>query len=67
MKLTLKSGKVISDGSCDVFQWKQVLKDPDMVVTYSTDTDGVILFRSSEIADIWFDAKDVERSLHETS
>ncbi len=62
MKLTLRSGKTIADGSCDVAQWKGVLKDPDTVVTYSTDTDGVILFRSSEIADIWFDAKDIEGS-----
>jgi len=53
----------IIDSSYDVARWKAVLKDPEMVVTYSTDEYGLIIFRSSEIAAIYFSKEDVEESM----
>jgi len=53
----------IIDSSYDVARWKAVLKDPEMVVTYSTDNYGLILFRSSEIGSIHFSEEDIEESV----
>jgi hypothetical protein len=63
MRLLLKSGTVIIDNSCDVATWKEALADPDRIITYSTDEDGLIIFRSSEIAEIRFTAENVEKSM----
>jgi hypothetical protein len=63
MKIILKYGMVIEDKSHDVSRWKAVLKDPAMIVTYSTDNYGLILFRSSEIGSIHFSEEDIEESV----
>ena len=53
----------IIDTSHDVTRWKAVIKDPEMVVTYSTDEYGLIIFRSSEIGAIYFSKEDIEESM----
>ena len=62
MKLTLKSGTVITDSSCDVATWKGVLKN-QTTVQYSTDDDGLILFNSSEIREIYFSPEEIAKTM----
>lgn len=64
MKLVLKSGTVIEDSSCDVAVWKEVLKSPT-TVQYSTDANGLILFNSSEIREIYFSPEEIAKTMEE--
>lgn len=64
MKLTLKSGTVIKDSSCDVAMWKEVMKNPT-TVQYSTDDDGLIIFNSSEIREIYFSPEEIAKTVRD--
>jgi len=63
MKILLRSGTVITTDLEDLSTWKEKMGDPDVLITYSTDTDGLIIFRGSEMAEIRIEKDEVAKSM----
>ena len=65
MKILLRSGTVLTVDMDELAQWKAVMNGPDILVTYSTDDDGLIIFRNTDIDEILVSAEEVAESMLE--
>ena len=52
MKILLRSGTSIIEDLENLQKWKDIMMGPASPVTYSTDSYGLIIFRSTDILEI---------------
>ena len=62
LKILLRSGTSLTCANSQLHTWKDVMRGPNQLVTYSTDHDGVLIFWSVDIVEIRVSAEDVAAS-----
>jgi hypothetical protein len=63
LKILLRSGTTIIEDTTELTRWKGIMMGPDTPINYSTDSYGLIIFRSSDIMEIRVNETDVEESM----
>ena len=63
MQILLKSGTVLTTPIDSLMVWKDVMIGPEKPVTYSTDDNGLIIFRSTDIDEILVSAEEIAESM----
>ena len=63
MQILLKSGTVLTAPIDSFMVWKDAMIGPEKPVTYSTDDNGLIIFRSTDIDEILVSAEEIAESM----
>ena len=63
MQILLKSGTVLTAPIDSLMVWKDAMIGPEKTVTYSTDDNGLIIFRSTDIDEILVPAEEIAESM----
>lgn len=62
MKILLRSGTVLTEPSSSYLMWKNQMQE-NVLITYSTDSSGLIVFHGRDIAEIRLEADEVAETM----